>query len=66
MDVALFVTTCRTTTKAAPDLAVRHDMAAVHRDCSHRQSNGPARNRLSATAIPASSQPAAGTSSELR
>ncbi|CAM5363609.1 hypothetical protein SALBM135S_08460 [Streptomyces alboniger] len=31
-DVALFVTTCRTFTKAALGLAVRHDIIAVHRD----------------------------------
>lgn len=31
-DVALFVTTCRTFTKAALGLAVRQDIVAVHRD----------------------------------
>lgn len=32
VDVALFVTTCRTFTKAALGLAVRQDIVAVHRD----------------------------------
>ncbi|MER7998364.1 restriction endonuclease [Streptomyces sp. NPDC095613] len=31
-DVALFVTTCRTFTKAALDLALRQDIVALHRD----------------------------------
>ncbi|MGM1077262.1 restriction endonuclease [Streptomyces sp. H28] len=31
-DVALFVTTCRTFTKAALGLAVRQDIVALHRD----------------------------------
>ncbi|MFC8416584.1 MULTISPECIES: restriction endonuclease [Streptomyces] len=31
-DVVLFVTTCRTFTKAAQELALRQDIAALHRD----------------------------------
>ncbi|MEU2157595.1 hypothetical protein ABZ532_21710 [Streptomyces sp. NPDC019396] len=31
-DVALFVTTCRTFTKAALGLALRQDIVALHRD----------------------------------